>query len=80
MFFLGVDSIHKTPKDAIASLYRIPNKLKNHIKSISRQGERFSTILTSEGKKILKTLSKEEIGNTTGLKGDEYFNLIKYEF
>lgn len=48
MFFLGVDIKYSNVKDAIASLYRIPSKLKTHIKSISRQGERFSTILTEE--------------------------------
>ena len=80
MFFLGVDSKHATAKDAIASLYRIPAKLKGHIKSISRQGERFSTILTEAGVTLLNTLSKEEISNVTGLKGDEYFKLMKYEY
>jgi len=80
MFFLGVDSIHKTAKDAIASLYRIPSKLKTHIKSISRQGERFSTILTEEGKSILKSMSEDEISNNSTLTGEKYFSLIKYEF
>jgi len=80
MFFLGVDEIHNTAKDAIASLYRIPRKLKAHIKSISRQGERFSTILTDEGKKVLKSMSEEEISDNSTLKGAEYFDKIKYEF
>lgn len=80
MFFLGVDSIHNTAKDAIASLYRIPTKLKNNIKSISRQGERFSTILTDNGKKLLKSMTKEEISNVSGLEGNTYFELIKYEY
>ena len=80
MFFLGVDSSHKTAKDAIGSLYRIPTKLKPHIKSISRQGERFSTILTEDGQKILKGLSESEIANVSGLSGDKYFELMKYEF
>jgi len=80
MFFLGVDEIHNTAKDAIASLYRIPSKLKSHIKSISRQGERFSTILTDEGKKVLKSMSEEEISDNSTLKGAEYFDKIKYEF
>ena len=80
MFFLGVDESHKNAKDAIASLYRIPSKLKNHIKSISRQGERFSTILTEQGKEILTTLSEEEIADVDGLKGNEYFEKMQYEF
>lgn len=80
IFFLGVDSIHKTAKDAIASLYRIPSKLKAHIKSISRQGERFSTILTDNGNEILKELSDKDISNVTNLKGEEYFKLMKYEY
>jgi hypothetical protein len=80
MFFLGVDSGHKNAKDAIASLYRIPTRLKPHIKAVSRQGERFSTILTTEGKAILKTMSKEEIADNTTLDGYSYFNLMKYEY
>jgi hypothetical protein len=80
MFFLGVDSDHNNAKDAIASLYRIPLKLKNHIKGISRQGERYSTTLTGKGKEILKSLSENEIADVTNITGSEYFNLIKYEF
>jgi hypothetical protein len=80
MFFLGVDSIHSTAKDAIASLFRIPKKLKTHIKSISRQGERYSTILTEEGKNVLKSMSEAEIADVSGISGNEYFNLIKYEY
>jgi hypothetical protein len=80
MFFLGVDEKYKNAKDAIASLYRIPMKLKSHIKSISRQGERFSTILTETGNKILSYLTKEEIENVSDLTGKDYFSLINYEF
>lgn len=80
MFFLGVDSAHNNAKDAIASLYRIPEKLKNHIESISRQGERFATTLTDKGNKILESMNKEEIENVSGLSGERYFSLIKYEY
>lgn len=80
MFFLGVDDKHSNVKDAIASLYRIPSKLKQHIKSISRQGERYSTILTENGKKVLSSLSEKEISNVTNIDGESYFNLIKYEY
>lgn len=80
MFFLGVDSKYKNAKDAIASLYRIPSKLKSHIKSISRQGERFSTVLDEQGKEILTSLSDKEIADTSGLDGEAYFKLMQYEF
>ena len=80
MFFLGVDSKHNNAKDAIASLYRIPSKLKDHIKSISRQGERYSTILTDTGKEILKKLSDKEISTISEIPGNKYFELIKYEY
>lgn len=80
MFFLGVGSEHNSAKDAIASLYRIPSKLKSHIKSISRQGERFSTILTDEGNGILKKLTEKEIQDVVSINGDSYFDLIKYEY
>ena len=80
MFFLGVDSIHNNAKDAIASLYRIPSKLKAHIKSISRQGERFSTILTEKGKEILKSMSEAEISDNSTLNGSDYFSKIKHEY
>ena len=80
MFFLGVDPIHKTAKDAIASLYRIPSKLKNEIESINRQGERFSTTFTEKGYKILESMNKEDIENLANISGKDYFNLIKYEY
>lgn len=80
MFFLGVESVHNNAKDAIASLYRIPSKLKTHIQSISRQGERFSTILSDQGNEILKSLSETEISEVTNLPGDKYFSLMKYEY
>ena len=80
MFFLGVDSSHTNAKDAIASLYRIPSKLKKHIKSISRQGERYSTILTEKGNDVLSSMSKYEIEDVSGIDGESYFKLIKYEF
>ena len=80
MFFLGVDSEYSTAKDAIASLYRIPKKLKSHIKSISRQGERYSTILTEDGNNILKVLKKNEIEDVSGIDGELYFELMQYEY
>ena len=80
MFFLGVDDSMNTAKDAIASLYRLPKKLIPHIKSISRQGERYSTILTEEGKSKLKQMSESEIADVAGLSGSDYFSKIKYEF
>lgn len=80
MFFLGVDSQYLKAKDAIASLYRIPTKLKPHIKAISRQGERFSTLLTDKGKEVLKSLSESETANVSAIDGESYFNLIKYEY
>jgi hypothetical protein len=48
MFFLGVNPEHNNAKDAIASLYRVPKKLRSHIKYIQRQGERFSTVFDKE--------------------------------
>lgn len=80
MFFLGADTSINNAKDAIASLYRIPKKLVDEIKYINRQGERFSTVFTEKGYKILKTLSKEDIGDLTHISGDKYFSLIRYEY
>jgi hypothetical protein len=67
-------------KDAIASLYTIPNKLTNEIKYIQRQGERFSTVLTDNGKNILNQMTKDEISDISGISGEKYFSLITYEF
>jgi hypothetical protein len=80
MFFLGVNPAHTNAKDAIASLYTIPTKLKPHIKGIARQGERFSTTFTDKGAKILKELTSDELKETTSITGDEYFSLMTYEF
>lgn len=80
MFYLGVEPHHTNVKDAIASLYNVPKKVVNHIDYIQRQGEIFSTVLTKEGKEIIKTLSKEEIQDTTTISGDEYFAKMRYEY
>ena len=80
MFFLGVEPHHTSAKDAIASLYRIPRKLKNEIKYIQRQGERFSTVFTDNGKNIMKSLSEDDVSDLVSISGDEYFNLMTYEY
>ena len=80
MFFLGVTPDNTNAKDAIASLYRVPVQLKNEIKYIQRQGERFSTVFTTVGKEILLSLSKEEVQNSATISGDEYFEKMKYEY
>jgi len=80
MFFLSVDPENTNAKDAIASLYRIPAKLKSEIKYIQRQGERYSTVLTDKGKELLSLLSKEEVSDLVSISGEQYFNLITYEF
>jgi hypothetical protein len=80
MFFLGVSSEYNNAKDAIASLYRIPKKLKPYIQEINRQGERFSTCLTKKGKDLIKTLPKNDIEDLISITGDEYFSKIKYEY
>ena len=80
MFFLAVDPINTNAKDAIASLYRIPKKVVGEISYIQRQGERFSTVLTEQGKTILEQLNKEELEDLVALSGDKYFNLMSYEY
>ena len=80
MFFLGVDPEHDNAKDAIASLYTIPAKLKPHIKGISRQGERFSTIFTPKGVELLNNITKDDLSDLVTITGDEYFNLMTYEY
>jgi hypothetical protein len=80
MFFLGVEPSNDNAKDAIASLYRVPVKLRSDIKYIQRQGERFSTVFTEEGKKKMKEMSKEDYQDLTPITGDEYFTLMTYEF
>lgn len=80
MFFLCVDAKNQNAKDAIASLYRVPAKLKNEIKYIQRQGERFSTVFTETGNSILKSMPKEEIENLVHISGDEYFKKMRYEY
>ena len=80
MFFLGVNSEHNNAKDAIASLYRVPRKLKQHITHINRQGERFSTNFTKDGLALLKTLDKKDVEDLVSISGSEYFGKIKYEY
>ena len=80
MFFLCVDPSNTNAKDAIASLYRVPAKLKDEIKYIQRQGERFSTVFTDKGKEVLKSMDKKEIAELTHISGDKYFSKLKYEY
>jgi len=82
MFFLGVEPKYTTAKDAIASLYRVPKLLKNNIKYIQRQGERFSTVFDEQGNNLLKSgaLTEQEMQNTVTINGDEYFSKMKYEY
>ncbi len=80
IFFLGVEPKYTTAKDAIASLYRVPVNLKNEIKYIQRQGERFSTVFTDEGTRKLHELKEDDLRNTTVISGDEYFSKMRYEY
>jgi len=80
MFYLGVEDKHNNAKDAIASLYTVPNKLKPHVKSISRQGERFSTTFTETGLKLAKNLNKQELADLVSLSGNEYFSKMQFEY
>ena len=80
IFFLSVNPSITNAKDAIASLYRVPRKLKDEIKYIQRQGERFSTVFTSNGMDILKSLSETDISDLTHISGERYFSLMKYEY
>lgn len=80
MFFLGVDPRNTKAKDAIASLYRVPKKLKGHILEIHRQGERFSTNFTKEGWEIFNKMEKDDIEDLVSISGNEYFAKMKYEF
>ena len=82
MFFLGVDPIHDSAKDAIASLYRVPTILKDNIVGISRQGEKFSTIFDDDITYKLENgeFSNDELQSYSSLSGNDYFNLMTYEF
>lgn len=80
MFYLGVDPINTDPKDAIASLYRIPRVLAPHIEYINRQGERFFTVFGIEGQVLADNLTKEETEDLVSISGDEYFSKMRYEY
>ena len=78
MFFLGVEPKFTNAKDAIASLYRVPSIVKNDIKTIARQGERFFTTFTEKGYKKLESI--KEIMEYSTITGEEYFEKMTYEF
>jgi hypothetical protein len=79
MFFLGVEPKWDNAKDAIASLYRVPEILKPHILTIQRQGERYSTNFSKEGVELLKTLDFKNIKYDC-VSGQEYFEKLGYEY
>jgi hypothetical protein len=80
MFYLGVHPDINNAKDAISSLYRVPKKLKDNIKYIQRQGERFCTVFNEDGMKKLRNLEKNDIADTVSISGDEYFSKMTYEY
>jgi len=82
MFFLGVEPEQRNAKDAIASLYTVPRLFKDKIVSISRQGEKFSTVFTEDVMTGLKngTYSTEELQDYVSISGDEYFGKMRYEY
>ncbi|MCC6584506.1 MAG: hypothetical protein IT271_12450, partial [Chitinophagales bacterium] len=80
MFFLAVSAENNNAKDAIASLYRVPKFLSQEIKYIQRQGERFSTVFTENGKQLLENAAKEQIEELVPISGDKYFSLMRYEY
>ena len=80
MFFLGVDPDQTNAKDAIASLYRVPRKLATNVKSIQRQGERFSTVFDDEGKSIIETMEEKDFQDVVSISGNEYFSKMRYEY
>jgi len=80
MFFLSVDPVNFSARDAIASLYRIPDKVRGEIKYIQRQGERFSTVLTEKGNEIIASLPQHEIEKLVSISGEEYFSKMRYEY
>lgn len=82
MFFLGVEPNQTNAKDAIASLYQVPSVLENNIVSISRQGEKFSTIFDEQTTNKLRNneFDKTTLRKYTSISGDRYFKLMKYEF
>lgn len=80
MFFLGVSSEYNNAKDAIASLARIPRKLKPYLKNLMRQGERVVSTYTKEGWDVYKKLKKEDIEDLVSLDGNMYFKKMSYEY
>jgi hypothetical protein len=82
MFFLGVEPSSQNAKDAIASLFQVPIILKDKIKSISRQGEKFSIVFDEETTEKLtrNEFSVDELKKYTNISGDEYFSLMTYEY
>jgi len=82
IFFLGVHPENTNAKDAIASLYRVPKILKNNIKSICRQGEKFSTVFDKKTTTKLENgeYNENELKDYVSLSGDEYFNFMEYEY
>lgn len=82
MFFLGVDTSRTSAKDAIASLYQVPKVLADKVVSISRQGEKFSTVFDDKTMEGLANneYTKEQLTDYVSISGDKYFELMDYEY
>lgn len=80
MFFLSVHPENTNAKDAIASLYRCPRLLVDHIQYINRQGERYSTIFNEKGTELMHKMTKEQAEDLVSISGDKYFSLMRYEY
>lgn len=81
MSFISVDPANSNAKDAIASLYKLPRKLKEHIAVINRQsglGSLYRSNFTEEGSRVSETLTESEEMDLVNLDGDTYFSKINY--
>ena len=80
VFHLEVEPHYTDAKNAIASLLRVPKVLIGCIKSIRRQGERFSITWTKEGKERKEKMKNKDWEDTLPVSGKTYFNLMEYEY
>jgi len=80
MFFLQTEAKFSSAKDAIASLCQIPTVLLPFLKSIRRQGERFTTFYNKGWKDVLAKAKDSGELEYTPLSGDKYFSIMEFEY
>lgn len=79
LFFLSTENLVSV-KDCVASLLEFPKSIKEFITGINRQGEIYSLMFDDNNLEKVNKLLSNSNQEMTFFSGDEYFDLLRYEY